>query len=250
MRALLVDDERLARKELRRLLGRHPEIEIVGEAANAREARKTLESLNPNLLFLDVQMPGETGFELLASIDRVPVVVFTTAYDEYAVRAFEVNALDYLVKPVQSERLAATVARLLPPPVAPSTGAMRLPGVETTTGHLRRLLGEELCGGDPTLEHMAARLHMSARTLHRRLEEEGTAFRHVVAEVRRETAERHLAERDLPIGEIGYLLGFSETSAFHRAFKRWTGWRPLAYRRAHARATNSGRPAPVDRRSD
>ncbi len=248
MRAVIVDDERLARNELRRLLGRHPEIEVIGEAANAREARMRLESLDPDLLFLDVQMPGETGFDLLASIDGIPIVVFTTAYDEYAVHAFEVSAVDYLVKPVESERLAKTVARLLASPAAARIGAAS--EIETTTGHLRRLLEKELCGGDPTLEHMAARLHMSARTLHRRLEAEGTAFRLLVAEVRRELAERHLRERVLPIGEIGFLLGFSETSAFHRAFKRWTGWRPLAYRRAHARETNSGRTPPIDRGGD
>ncbi len=113
MRALIVDDERLARNELRRLLGRHPEIEIVGEAANAQQARKALEDLEPDLLFLDVQMPGETGFDLLSSLDSVPFVVFTTAYDEYALRAFEVSALDYLVKPIEPKRLANTVSRLL-----------------------------------------------------------------------------------------------------------------------------------------
>jgi two-component system, LytTR family, response regulator len=113
MKALIVDDERLARNELRRLLGRHPEIEIVGEAASAVQARQALEDLDPDLLFLDVQMPGETGFDLLASLDCVPLVVFTTAYDEYALRAFEVNALDYLVKPVEPRRLASTVSRLL-----------------------------------------------------------------------------------------------------------------------------------------
>jgi two-component system, LytTR family, response regulator len=113
MKALIVDDERLARNELRRLLRRHPEIEIVGEAANAPQARKALEDLEPDLLFLDVQMPGETGFDLLASLDSVPLVVFTTAYDEHALRAFEVNALDYLVKPIEPRRLASTVSRLL-----------------------------------------------------------------------------------------------------------------------------------------
>jgi YesN/AraC family two-component response regulator len=235
MRALIVDDERLARNELRRLLGRHPEIEIVGEAASAPQARKAFEDLEPDVLFLDVQMPEESGFDLIASLDSVPLVVFTTAYDEYALRAFEVSALDFLVKPVESKRLAATVARLL-------VGASRTPtGVETTTERLRRLVKEELCGGNPTLEHLAARLHMSARTLHRRLGEEGTSFRRVVKELRRELAERHLRERRLAIGEIGFLLGFSEVSAFHRAFKRWTGWPPFAYRRARARANMAPR---------
>ena len=97
MRSLIVDDERLARQELRRLLGRHPEIEIVGEAASAQQARRALGELDLDLLFLDVQMPGETGFDLVASLASAPVVVFTTAYDEHALRAFEVSALDYLL---------------------------------------------------------------------------------------------------------------------------------------------------------
>jgi AraC-like DNA-binding protein len=106
----------------------------------------------------------------------------------------------------------------------------RLPKGEAVMDGVRRLLAAELCDGEPTLEQIAPRLHMSARTLHRRLEEEGTSFRHVLAEVRREIAARHLSERRLAIGEIAFLLGFSEPSAFHRAFKRWTGYAPLAYR--------------------
>lgn len=113
MRTVIIDDERLARSELRRLLSRHPEVEIVGEAPNATEARKVIEDVEPDLLFLDVQMPGETGFDLLASLEAVPLVVFTTAYDEYALRAFEVSALDYLVKPIEPRRLARTVERVL-----------------------------------------------------------------------------------------------------------------------------------------
>jgi two-component system LytT family response regulator len=113
MRALIIDDERLARSELRRLLGRHPEVEIVGEAQDAAEARRAIDDLDPDLLFVDVEMPGETGFDLLASLESVPLVVFTTAYDEYALRAFEVDALDYLVKPIDPKRLARTVKRLL-----------------------------------------------------------------------------------------------------------------------------------------
>lgn len=113
MKALIIDDERLARGELRRLLSRHPEIEIVGEAQNATEARAAIDDLEPDLLFVDVEMPGQSGFDLLASLDSVPLVVFTTAYDEYALRAFEVSALDYLVKPIEPRRLARTVERLL-----------------------------------------------------------------------------------------------------------------------------------------
>jgi two-component system LytT family response regulator len=112
MKALIIDDERLARAELRRLLEKHPEVEIVGEARDAEEALQQIGQLEPELLFLDIQMPGRNGFELLELLDRVPSVIFTTAYDEYALKAFEVNALDYLLKPVAPERLAAAVAKL------------------------------------------------------------------------------------------------------------------------------------------
>ena len=98
MRALIVDDERLARKELMKLLEDHPMIEVVGEAMNAEEATQMVNELNPDLLFLDIQMPGKTGFQLLEELDSVPLVIFTTAYDEFALKAFEVNALDYLIK--------------------------------------------------------------------------------------------------------------------------------------------------------
>jgi two-component system LytT family response regulator len=119
MRALIVDDERLARLELRRLLAAHPEVEIVGEARDGNEARELIRKLSPDLLFLDIQMPGMTGFELLESLDEVPQVIFTTAYDEYAIKAFEVNALDYLMKPVPPARLAAALARVRPVSEAP-----------------------------------------------------------------------------------------------------------------------------------
>jgi two-component system, LytTR family, response regulator len=112
MRALIVDDERLARKELIKLLEDHPMIEVVGEAMNAEEANQMIADLNPDLLFLDIQMPGKTGFQLLEELDVVPLVVFTTAYDEFALKAFEVNALDYLLKPIQPERLLETVSKL------------------------------------------------------------------------------------------------------------------------------------------
>lgn len=112
MKALIIDDERLARKELMKLLEEHPAIEVAGEAANADEAEKMIEELNPDLLFLDIQMPGRTGFQLLESLDTVPMVVFTTAYDEFAIKAFEVNALDYLLKPIQPERLAEAVRKI------------------------------------------------------------------------------------------------------------------------------------------
>jgi two-component system LytT family response regulator len=116
MRALIIDDERLARVELARLLAAHPEVEIAGEARNGEEALDLIAKLSPDLLFLDVQMPGMTGFELLERIEDVPQVVFTTAYDQFAIRAFEVNALDYLLKPIAPNRLATAIAKLRPHP--------------------------------------------------------------------------------------------------------------------------------------
>src|SRR3954467_5392305 len=112
MRAIIIDDERLARSELKKLLTDYPEIEIVAEAANASEGIEKIENLNPDLVFLDIQMPGKTGFDLLAELDRAPHVIFTTAYDEYALKAFEVNALDYLLKPVEPKRLADAIQKL------------------------------------------------------------------------------------------------------------------------------------------
>jgi two-component system LytT family response regulator len=111
MRALLIDDERLARAELRRLLAAHPEVEIVGEAVNAADGVQQIAALKPDLIFLDVQMPGGSGFDMLAALEDAPEVIFTTAFDQYALQAFEVNALDYLQKPIQAARMAAAVAR-------------------------------------------------------------------------------------------------------------------------------------------
>jgi two-component system LytT family response regulator len=112
MKALIVDDEPLARRELRRLLAAHRSIQIVGEAGDIDEARERIVALLPTVVFLDIQMPGGTGFDLLAQLERVPRIVFTTAYDRYAVQAFNVNALDYLLKPIEPERLATAVDKL------------------------------------------------------------------------------------------------------------------------------------------
>jgi two-component system LytT family response regulator len=111
MRALIVDDERLARAELRRLLAAHPDVAIVGEAAHAGEARDRIAELAPDLLLLDIEMPGESAFDLLASLDAAPAVIFATAFDAHAVRAFEVSALDYVLKPIDAARLAAALDR-------------------------------------------------------------------------------------------------------------------------------------------
>src|SRR6478752_6427696 len=112
MRAIIIDDERLARAELRKLLQDFPEVEVIDEAANAEEGITKIEAQNPDLIFLDIQMPGRTGFDMLSSLEKSPNVIFTTAYDEYALKAFEVNALDYLMKPVEPKRLADALMKV------------------------------------------------------------------------------------------------------------------------------------------
>jgi two-component system LytT family response regulator len=112
IRAVIIDDERLARNELKKLLLEFPEIEVIAEAANANEGIEKIDSLNPDLVFLDIQMPGKTGFDMLAELEKAPDVIFTTAYDDYALKAFEVNALDYLLKPVEPRRLADALQKL------------------------------------------------------------------------------------------------------------------------------------------
>ena len=149
IRALLVDDEPLARKRLRTLLGPHARVQIVGEAANGEEACALVETLQPDLLFLDIQMPGLTGFDVLARLPaspRRPRVIFITAHDEFAVKAFEEQALDYLLKPVEPERLARAIARLVDASVG--TGGAG-PGVVGTGSALTE---------DPRLDRLLASL--------------------------------------------------------------------------------------------
>jgi two-component system LytT family response regulator len=113
MRAIIVDDERLARNELKRLLENFPSIEVIGEAANTEEASQLFEELQPDVAFLDIQMPGKTGFEWLEEWDGfLPEIIFTTAFDEYALKAFEVNALDYVLKPIELARLSESIQKL------------------------------------------------------------------------------------------------------------------------------------------
>jgi two-component system LytT family response regulator len=113
MRAIIVDDERLARNELKRLLENFPSIEVVGEASNTEEASQLIEELQPDVAFLDIQMPGKTGFEWLEEWDGfLPEIIFTTAFDEYALKAFEVNALDYVLKPIELTRLSESIQKL------------------------------------------------------------------------------------------------------------------------------------------
>lgn len=113
MRTIIVDDERLAREELKSLLENYNELEIIGEYKNAVEAREAIERDSPDLVFMDIQMPGENGLDLLSQIKNPPRTVFVTAYDEYAMRAFEVKAYDYLMKPIDPERLDEVYGRLM-----------------------------------------------------------------------------------------------------------------------------------------
>lgn len=112
MKAIIVEDSKLARTELKHLLKSVETVEIIGEAENAEVAKEKIEKLVPDLIFLDIHMPGKTGFDLLEDLEYIPRVIFTTAYDEYAIQAFEHNALDYLQKPVKMERLVQAVEKV------------------------------------------------------------------------------------------------------------------------------------------
>lgn len=113
LQCLLVDDEPLALKRLERLLESHPEVQVVGKISRPSEAVVQIDALQPDLVFLDIQMPGMSGFDVLAKVKRQPMVIFVTAYDRYALEAFEVNSIDYLLKPVQRERLDKAIQKLV-----------------------------------------------------------------------------------------------------------------------------------------
>ena len=142
MRVLLIDDERRARERLARLLSAFPEIEIAGEAGDGIAAIELIAALQPDVVFLDVQMPGLNGFEVLAELPAAnrPLIVFVTAWDRYALQAFDVSAVDYLVKPVEEDKLARAIARLRErapgDPLAKLTAAVARP--------LRRIVGKRL----------------------------------------------------------------------------------------------------------
>ncbi|KAB2968155.1 MAG: response regulator transcription factor [Thermoanaerobaculia bacterium] len=150
LRVLIVDDETLARSRLRRLLDGEEGVEIAGEAASAEEARRLVASERPDLLFLDVQMPGEDGFELLESLpaESAPAVIFVTAFDQHALRAFEVHALDYLLKPFDRERLRLSLER------AREALARRAPG---ELGEQLRMMLQELRGEQQHLNRLVIR---------------------------------------------------------------------------------------------
>jgi len=145
---VIVDDEPLARARARRLLEEVGGVEVVGEADSAAAARGVLASTAPDLLLLDIQMPGEDGFALLASLENRPAVIFVTAFDQYAVRAFEENAVDYLLKPYRRERLAEAVAR----------ARRELSRPEELSARLDQLLGALRAPASPHLERFTVRV--------------------------------------------------------------------------------------------
>jgi len=113
LKTVIVEDSRLARNELKELLKAHQEIELIGEAENVDEGFKLINEVKPDLLFLDINMPEKDGFELLEMLDEVPIIIFTTAFDEYAIKSFEYNAFDYLLKPINQKRFSASIAKIL-----------------------------------------------------------------------------------------------------------------------------------------
>ena len=112
IKVIIVDDERLSREELKRALNDYEDFVLIGEAENADDAKNLIKANMPDLIFLDIQMPEKSGFDLLESLDNIPLVLFTTAYNQYAVQAFEVNALDYLMKPIREERFAQAIEKI------------------------------------------------------------------------------------------------------------------------------------------
>ena len=123
-KTLIIDDEQLARQRLARLLKAYPQIEIIGEAVNGQDGLKKIDELKPDLIFLDIQMPVFNGFEMLSRLKHLPKVIFATAYDQYAIKAFEEDSIDYLLKPVEATRLEKTIIKLertqhQPPPYLP-----------------------------------------------------------------------------------------------------------------------------------
>jgi DNA-binding LytR/AlgR family response regulator len=139
VKALIVDDEPLARSRLGRLLADFDDVRVVGEAANAGDALAAIRQLQPDVVFLDIRMPGPSGLELAASSDELPPIVFTTAHDEFAVEAFDAAAIDYLLKPVQKKRLARALERVR------ARGGAAVDVADQLREALRKVLAEEGC---------------------------------------------------------------------------------------------------------
>ncbi|HEY5810910.1 MAG TPA: LytTR family transcriptional regulator DNA-binding domain-containing protein [Povalibacter sp.] len=182
MRTLVVDDEAPARDKLRRWLGEHADIELIGEAADGLSAAQAIETLRPSVVYLDIQMPGLSGLEIAAQLEpqTAPLIVFVTAYDEHAVRAFDLNAVDYLLKPYDKDRLLRTLGRVRDRLADGVASAAAVRTARGRTGNSDRLLvprGERLelidCSEIHWLEaddnyvhvHTAAQKYLLRRTL-------------------------------------------------------------------------------------
>ncbi|MES2486302.1 MAG: LytTR family DNA-binding domain-containing protein [Bacteroidota bacterium] len=122
IRAIIVEDSRLARNELKELVKKHPELNIIGEAENVDDAYELITRERPDMIFLDINMPGKDGFDLLEMLDDVPITIFTTAFDEYAIKSFEYNALDYLLKPINEKRFADAIDKVKAKMATPESG--------------------------------------------------------------------------------------------------------------------------------
>jgi two-component system, LytTR family, response regulator len=145
IQAILADDEVLARQKLRQLLRAEPDVEIVGECATARETVELTRAAKPHLLFLDIRMPGMDGFDIIGALEQdkgvtMPGIIFTTAYDQYALRAFEVHALDYLLKPFTPERLRVAIQRVRERPSAEAPSDAAHPRNGRSAGHTARMV--------------------------------------------------------------------------------------------------------------
>jgi two-component system LytT family response regulator len=228
MRVLVVDDERLARAELRRLLKAHPDIDVVGEAVDAADGVRQVLALKPDLIFLDVQMPGGSGFDLLAALDDPPEVIFTTAFDRYALQAFEVNALDYLQKPVQAARLAAALERSVRGAQRRSTGERKLfvrDGERcwfVALGDVRLFTSE----GNYTRVYFGGEQPLLLRSL-KQLEERLDPQRFFRAS-RRHLVNLDHVRRAAPNEAGGYTLLLAGGEAVEVSRRRATAWRELA----------------------
>ena len=195
MRALVVDDERVARNRLKRMLGRLDGVEVVGEAADGAEALERIAELEPDVAFLDIRMPGMDGIELARRLPAATRVVFTTAYDDYAVQAFETSAIDYLLKPIEAERLEAAVRKV----------EQRV-GRPAATGELQRLL-EKIAGRDDPPRITARRGDtirvFDPRTISRfHAEDRYTVFRHDGRDFLLDESITSLEER---LADLGFL---------------------------------------------
>jgi len=195
VRALVVDDERVARNRLKRMLGRLDGVEVVGEAADGAEALERIAELEPDVAFLDIRMPGMDGIELARRLPAATRVVFTTAYDDYAVQAFETSAIDYLLKPIEAERLEAAVRKV----------EQRV-GRPAATGELQRLL-EKIAGRDDPPRITARRGDtirvFDPRTISRfHAEDRYTVFRHDGRDFLLDESITSLEER---LADLGFL---------------------------------------------